>query len=212
MFSSQLQREDRNHCKSNLRQHVAAIFVPGDDGHFLHFAPLQRVVDDRDDKIDRAPDHALLRRIGCFAYQRLKSVERLRCAIRVQRRDAARMSGIPTLEQGKSSRSITDFADDNSVWLQPQSNFQALQLIELRRRQHAQAVGGVEQKLLRVLNYEHPVTWRQRANLFENGVRNRRLARAGSADDQYVFVGEDGLLNDFKVVKPTNRDDEVFLL
>jgi len=145
----------------------------------------------------RAPDHPLLRRIGRFAHQRLQPVERLCRTIRVQRRDTARMPGIPALEQGKSSRSVADFADDNPVRLQPQSDLQALQLIELRRRQHAQAVGGVEQKLLRIFDDEHPVTGLSAYNLF--GMRwHCRLARAGPADDKNVLVCNDGLLNDFR--------------
>ena len=180
--------------------------------HFLHFAPLHRVVDDRDDKIDRAPDHALLRCIGRFAYQRLKPVERLRCAISVQRRDASRMPGIPAFEKRKSGASIADLADDNPVRLQPQSNFQALQLIELRCRQHAQAVSRVKQKFLRIFDHEHPITRRQRPDLFENGVRNRRLARAGPADDKNVFVRDNSLLNHLKVIEIANSGDKVFLL
>ena len=65
---------------------------------------------------------------------------------------------------------------------------------------------------MRVFNHQHAVTGCQCANLFENGVGNRRLARARTTDDQDVLVGDDGLLNDLKVIESLDRVDEVFLL
>ena len=56
------------------------------------------------------------------------------------------------------------------------------------------------------------VTRRQRADLFENGVGNRRFARARPADDQDVLVGNDRLLNDLKVIEILDRCNKVFLL
>jgi hypothetical protein len=56
------------------------------------------------------------------------------------------------------------------------------------------------------------IAGRQRANFFENGIRNRRLARACTADNQDVLVGNNGLLNDLKVIEILDRVNEVFLL
>ena len=129
----------------------------------------------------------------------------------MDRRNTSGMARVPGLQQRQSCRPISDFADDDPVRLEPQRNLEALELVKLRCRQHAQTVGRVEQQLLGIFDHQHAIAGCQTADLFEDGIRNSRLPRTRSTDDEHIFPGADGFLNHFNVVQPLQPSNEVFL-
>src|SRR5580658_6770574 len=129
----------------------------------------------------------------------------------MNRRNTARMTRVPGLQQRQSCRTISDFANNDSVRFEPQRNLEALELVKVRCGQHAQTVRRIEEKLLRVFNHQHAIAGRQNSNLFKDRICNRRLASPRSTDDEYVLSTADGFLNHFNVVQALQPCDEVFL-
>ena len=136
-----------------------------------------------------------------FFNELANAVQHRPCVVRMDRRQAPWMARVPCLKQRQSCRSISDFADDDPVRLESQRNLEALQLVKLRRRQHAQTVCRIEQKLLSVFDHQDPIAGRQCADLFEDGIRNGCLSRSCASDDEHVLSSPDGFLKHFNVVQ-----------
>src|ERR1700677_4550425 len=171
---------------SYLRQKIATILVSSDDRDLLYLPAFNGIIDDRNYDINCGSDGPLLGCLCCFAHQIFQANQRLRGAVCMDRRNASGMARVPGLQQRQSCHPISDFADDDPVWFKPQRNLEALELVKLRCRQHAQTVGRVEQKFLCIFDHQHPIAGCEATDLFEDGIRNSRLPSARSTDNEHI--------------------------
>lgn len=168
---------------------VAGIAEPLDMDHFADPPALARAFDGNDE-IDGLADHLLHGLLARFGGQLLQPAQGRHRRVRVDGGDAARVTGIPCLEQCQCG-AIADLADDDAV---RSETHRALQ-----EPCHVDRVGGVQGHSVfrRALDFggvfqdDHAILRRRCDDLGDDGICKRRLAGPGTAGNDDVHAGGD---------------------
>jgi hypothetical protein len=155
---------------------VLAAGKAADMKDFRHASAFRDALDE-DDEVDRIAYDGLHRLLAGFGRQLFQALQSRIC---VYRGDAARMSGIPGFQERERS-SVTHLADDDAIW--PEAH------CALEQARHIDGIAGVQAhgvhrgalNLGRVFENDEPIFGRMLDDFRKDRVRQRRLARAGSA-------------------------------
>ena len=117
------------------------------------------------------------------------------------------MAGVPGLEHG-ISRTIADFADDDAIRTpahavheEPRHVVLDTLLVRFLLGEHGRIVIRRALEFREILQADDPVVRRDPCDGIEDGIQERRLPRAGPADDEDILPLGDGLFEIFLVIR-----------